>query len=43
MVYRAASAVPPYEGYPCPTRRADVDLLPGVLVPAYDDARVIAV
>ena len=43
MVYRAPSAMPPYEGYSCLACRADVDLLPRVLVPAYDDARVIAV
>ena len=43
VVYRAPSAMPPYEGYPCLACGADVDLLPGVLVPAYDDARVIAV
>ncbi len=43
VVYRASSTMSPYDGYPCAPRRKYVDLLPGVLVPAYHDARVIAV
>ncbi len=43
MVDRASTAMPPDERYPCPARRADVDLLPWILVPAYDNAGVVAI
>lgn len=43
MVHRASPTMPPNERNACLPRRAQVYLLPWVLVPTYDHARAVPV